>query len=120
MLPYLHGTVAGRTKNSHVLAVAGFVARDLSQPIRSIGRRQRSGPALRAPMPETTVNVYGDPFLLKDEVRTPGDTFRMSPPSGESRLSQCLNHSQLGTNVASALDSGHDSGPLGRAEDIGH
>jgi len=98
-------------------AVAGHVVGALFIPELPVGFG--AGVALGAPVPETSVDEYGNFLSRECKVWFPIDT-NLPSPSGDLVPLQENPHGLLRRLIARWPDTGHDFGALRRPEDICH
>ncbi len=75
--------------------------------------------AIRTPVPEAAIHEDRQPLLAEGEVGLSWK-LQMTPPSGDSLLTEQLYQHPLRPFIALPADQGHHLGSLCLGEDVGH
>ena len=98
-------------------AIAFDVALDFFEPVFLVGGRHAT--VFGAPVPEAAVHEDGEALLAKDKIWTAGDV-RMTAPAFEARSAEERDEGEFGGFVSAGTNGGHDAGPFGFGECVGH
>lgn len=116
VLPNPENPIASSSQLPGDFVPSDYVGLDLPAPIACVAFGERTE-AVRAMVPETTVNKYNKPFLSKQEIRPALDD-RMKHPPRKCMTDKAIPQFALGGTVAASPYLTHEFAALFAAENI--